>query len=451
MATRFVNIDRDTPMLLPPDLREWVPEDDMVHFVIEAVGGMKLPMLKVNRRGCGSEQYPPKMMLQLLIYCYANGIFSSRRIERATYRDVAVRFLTANTHPDHDTICTFRRENFEAVAEAFLQVLQLARTMGVLKVGTVSVDGTHIKANASKNRNVRYDRAKQLELQLEEDIKELMERAEKADHNNDDNGQSIPQEIARRENLKNKIQAAREYLENKAKDRALAEQPEYEEKVRKREGRENKGREIHPPKDTPDDREQVNLTDHDSRLMRKSKRDGYTQSCNAQAAVDADGSQLILSNHVTMCASDANELEPAVNNIPASIGTPDKVLADTGYANADTIERMEQEGKDLYVAVSRNAGSSQRRYDFRPESVTGRPEKTITDPRMLAMKEKLSTEEGKRIYAKRKHTVEPVFGIIKEVMGYRQTLLRGFEKFSGDWGLVCLAYNFKRLFSLKTA
>ena len=438
-------------MLLPPDLRDWVPDEDLVHFVIEAVAGMNLPTLKINQRGCGSAQYPPKMMLQLLIYCYANGIFSSRRIERASYRDVAVRFLTANTHPDHDTICTFRRENFEAVTAAFLEVLQLARTMGVLKVGTVSVDGTHIKASASKNRNVRYDRAQQLELQLEEDVRDLMVRAEQADHSHDDNGQSIPEDIARRENLKRKIQAARQYLENKAKDRALAEQPEYEEKVRQREGRENKGREIHPPKDTPDDHEQANLTDHDSRLMRKSKREGYTQSYNAQAAVDADGSQLILSNHVTTCASDANELEPAVNNIPASIGTPDKVLADTGYANADTIERMEQDGLDLYVAVSRNTGNWQRRYDFRPESVTARAEKNITDPRMLAMKEKLSSEEGKRIYAKRKHTVEPVFGIMKQVMGYRQTLLRGFEKVSGDWGLVCLAYNFKRLFSLQTA
>ncbi len=438
-------------MLLPPDLREWVPEDDMVHFVIEAVTGMKLPTLKINRRGCGSEPYPPKMMLQLLIYCYANGIFSSRRIERATYRDVAVRFLTADTHPDHDTICTFRRENFEAVAAAFLQVLQLARTMGVLKVGTVSVDGTHIKANASRNRNVRYDRAQQLELQLEEDVRELLDRAEQADHSHDDDGQSIPEDIARRENLKRRIQAARQYLENKAKDRALAEQPEYQEKVRNRQDRENKGRQLHPPQDTPDDREQVKLTDHDSRLMRKSKREGYTQSYNAQAAVDADGSQLILSDHVTTCARDANELEPAVHNIPASVGTPDQVLADTGYANADTIERLERDGHDLYVAVSRNAGKGQRRYDFRPESVSARPEKNITDPRMLAMKEKLSTDQGKRIYAKRKHTVEPVFGIIKQVMGYRQTLLRGFKKVSGDWGLVCLAYNFKRLFSLKTA
>ncbi|MCH9034841.1 MAG: transposase [Planctomycetes bacterium] len=185
--------------------------------------------------------------------------------------------------------------------------------------------------------------------------------------------------------------------------------------------------------------------------MRKSAREGYTQSYNAQVAVDADGAQLILSHHVSTCASDANELEPAVNNIPASIGTPDKVLADTGYANATTIERMEKDGHDLYVAISRNTSSSQRRYDFRPESVTARPEKKIIDPRMLAMKAKLATEEGRRIYAKRKHTVEPVFGIIKQVMGYRQTLLRGIEKVSGDWGLVCLSYNVKRLFSLQTA
>ena len=200
-------------MLLPPDLREWVPEDDMVHFVIEAVSGMNLPGLKVNHRGSGSEQFPPKMMLQLLIYCYANSVFSSRRIERATYRDVAVRFLTADTHPDHDTICTFRRENFEAVSEAFLQVLQLARSLGLLKVGAVSVDGTHIRANASKDKNVRYDRAGELEEQLKLDIAELLAQADQADRQEKDDGQSLPNEIARRERLLEKMQQARQDLE----------------------------------------------------------------------------------------------------------------------------------------------------------------------------------------------------------------------------------------------
>ena len=250
-------------MLLPPDLRDWVPEDDMVHFVIEAVAGMSLPTLRVNRRGSGSEQYPPKMMLQLLIYCYANGIFSSRRIERATYRDVAVRFLTADTHPDHDTICTFRRENFEAVSEAFLQVLQLARSLRILKVGAVSVDGTHIRANASKDKNVRYDRAGELDQQLQRDIAELLQQAEQTDQREDNDGQSLPKEIARRERLVEKMQSAREDLEKRAKARAASEQADYEKKVRDRDERagESKGKKIKPPKDTPDDHEQTNLTD----------------------------------------------------------------------------------------------------------------------------------------------------------------------------------------------
>lgn len=453
MAERFVNIDRDTPMLLPPDLRDWVPEDDMVHFVIEAVAGMRLPTLKINRRGSGSAQYPPKMMLQLLIYCYANGIFSSRRIERATYRDVAIRFLTADTHPDHDTICTFRRENFEAVSEAFLQVLQLARSLGVLKVGTVSVDGTHVRAHASKDKNVRYDRAGELEEQLKLDIAELLSKADQTDKQEKEDGQSLPDDIARRERLLERMQQARKELEERAKARAAAEQAEYERKVeaRNRRSGKRKGKKIPPPKDTPDDREQVNLTDSDSRLMRKNKREGYTQSYNSQAGVDADGSQLILSKHVSQCASDANELEPAVNNIPACIGEVSAALADSGYVNADAMERLEASGKDLYVAVGRDDGNLQRTYDYRPRSATERPAKVVKDPRLLAMQEKLKTDEGRALYAQRKQTVEPVFGIIKSVMGFRQFLLRGLAKVRGEWDLVCLAYNVKRLWTLKNA
>ena len=452
MATRFVNVDRNTPMLLPPDLREWIPEDDMVHFVIEAVAGMNLTTLQINRRGSGSEQYPPKMMLQLIIYCYANGIFSSRRIERATYRDVAVRFLTADTHPDHDTICTFRRVNFEAVSEAFLQVLQLARKLRILKVGTVSVDGTHIRANASKDKNVRYDRAGELEQQLQLDIAELLQQAEQTDQREDNDGQSLPKEIARRERLLMKMQKARADLEERAKARAASKQADYEKKVRDRDQRagKSKGKEILPPKDTPDDHEQANLTDSDSRLMRKNRREGYTQSFNGQAAVDVDGSQMILSNHVTTCASDANELEPAVNGIPDSVGKASSVLADTGYVNTEAFERLEAQGTDLYVSVSRD-GNQERRYDYRPKSVTERPSKVVKDPRLLAMQEKLKSDKGRRLYARRKHTVEPVFGIIKHVMGFRQFLLRGLEKVSGEWDLVCLAYNVKRLWALQMA
>ena len=439
-------------MLLPPDLRDWVADDDMVHFVITAVEGMRLTTLKVNHRGTGSEQFPPRMMLALLIYCYANGIFSSRRIERATYRDVAVRYLTADTHPDHDTICTFRRENFEAMAEAFLQVLQLARELGVLKVGTVSVDGTHIKANASKDKNVRYDRAGELEQQLRNDIQELFDKAEQADQQDQLDGQSLPEEIKRRERLLTKMQQAREQLEQRAKQRAEAEQAEYENKVSDRDKRngKRKGPKPKPPKDTPDGKEQINLTDEDSNLMRKNKREGYTQSFNAQAAVDADGSQLILSNHVSTCASDANELIPAIEGIPAEIGTVTAALADSGYVNGDAFDDL-QEDIDLYVAVSREENHSQRTYDYRPASSRNKPAKVITDERLLDMRETLQTDEGRRLYAKRKQTVEPVFGIIKEVLGFRQFLLRGLEKVAGEWSLMCLAYNVKRLCTLQTA
>ncbi len=440
-------------MLLPPDLRDWVPQGDMVHFVIEAVEGMRLNTLKINRRGSGSQQYPPKMMLGLLIYCYANGIFSSRRIERATYRDVAVRYLTGDTHPDHDTICTFRRENFDAVGEAFLQVLQLAGEIGVLKVGTVSVDGTHILANASKDKNVRYDRAGELERQLQSDIQQLLQEAEQMDRGEDDDGQSLPQEIARREKLLQKMQKAREQLEHRARQRAQAQQAEYEQKALRRQQREGKckGRHIHPPKDTPDDHEQINLTDADGRLMRKSKRSSYEQAYNSQATVDADGSQLILGGHVSTCASDANELVPAVKDVPKEIGSISAVLADSGYINGKAWESLEQDEVDVYVAVSRAENHSQRNYDYRPASVTDKPAKVIKDQRLLDMREKLRTDAGRRLYAKRKQTVEPVFGIIKHVMGFRQFLLRGLAKVSGEWDLVCLAYNVKRLCVLKTA
>lgn len=440
---------------MPPDLRQWVPDDDLVHFVIEAVNGMVLPSLKVNRRGTGSAQYPPKMMLALLIYGYANGLFSSRRIERATWRDVAVRYLTADTHPDHDTICTFRRENFEAVSEAFLEVLKLAKAMGLLKVGTVSIDGTHVAAHASKDRNVRYDRAGELQEQLKLDIAELMKQAEQADQSDRDDGQKLPKEIARREKLRQKMLDARAQLEREAKARAEAERAEYERKLAEREKREgrSKGPKPKPPDPMPRDDQQTNLTDPHSKLMRKSKRSAYTQSYNAQAVVDADGSMLILGGYVTNCANDANELIPALEDVPEEIGTPTAALADTGYVNAEALRQLQQDeaGPQLYVAVGRADNHDQRRYDYRPPSRTVAAAKKITDPTLVAMREKLQTDEGRRLYRLRKQTVEPVFGIIKSVMGFTRFLLRGLANVSGEWSLVRLAYNVKRLWTLQRA
>ena len=447
----FVNVDRLTPMLLPPDLRDWVPQDDLVHFVLEAVEQVPLSQFQINARGSGSKQFPPSMMLALLIYSYAHGIFSSRKIERASYLNVAVRYLTADTHPDHDTICTFRRRNFAAISEAFVQVLQLAKELKLLKVGTVSVDGTHLRASASKDQSVTYERAEQLEVRLTEDIEALLAQAEAADSKEQEHGQKLPAEIARREVLREKMRAARTELETRAQARAAAEQAAFEAKVEKHQEDGGKGRAPKPPAPpAPRPHEQCNLTDPDSRLMRKNAREGYTQSYNAQAAVDAEGSQLILGARLSQSPGDANELEPTLASIDPRVGRPGKALADCGYVNAAAFERLDGE-LDLYVSVHREDAHSERRYEFRPPQAAHRPPKPITDPRLLAMRAKLQTPEGKALYAKRKYTVEPVFGTIKAAIGFRQFLLRGLEKVSGEWALVCLAYNCKRLHRLKTA
>jgi transposase len=453
MAERFVNVDRDTPLLLAPDMRDWVPEDDMVHFVIEAVNGVDMAAFRINQRGTGSRQYPPRMMLGLLVYCYSHGMFGSRRIERATHRDVGVRVLTGDTHPDHDTICKFRRENKEAFAAAFLHVLELAREIGVLRVGSVSVDGSHIRANASKDCNVTYERAGELREQLQADIEELIEQAEQKDREEEDDVDRLPEQIARREKLLAKMEAARKRLEEQALQRAETEKRDYEKKLAAREERQgsSKGPKPKPPEDTPDGRRQTNLTDGDSGLMRKSKRESYTQSYNVQVAVDADGSQLILGNHVSCNASDANELEPALESIPEQIGEVQRALADSGYVNAEAIERVEDAGIEVYVSVGREDGNYERTYDYRPNSVRNKPPKKITDERLLAMQAKLATEEGRKIYRKRQETVEPVFGIIKSVLGFRQFLLRGHEKVKTEWSLVCLAYNVKRLWKAQAS
>jgi transposase len=447
---KYINVDRDTPMLLPPDLREWVSGDDLVHFVIDAIEGMRIEKFKVNKRGTGNAQYPPRMMLALLIYSYANGIFGSRRIERATYRDIAVRYLTGNTHPDHDTIAKFRRENFESVAECFLGVLELAREMKILRVGTVSVDGTKIKANASKNKNVGYERAGELVKQLESEVQELLKKAEDADVREEGAEQELPAELSRRENLKSKLEEAREKLEARAKARAETEREEYERKCSRREDRQgrSKGKQIKPPQEEPRPEEQVNLVDSDSRLMRRSKREGYEQAYNGQAVVDAGGSQLVLAARVTQCASDSNELVTDVKIVPESIGRVAEVLADSGYANGTEVEQLQQRGIEVYVAVG---AEDRRKYDYRPQRKEDKPAKNICAPWKLKMKEKIESEIGRALYRKRKQTVEPVFGVIKAAMGFRQFLLRGIEKVRGEWQLVTLAYNFKRVMSLKMA
>lgn len=448
--SKFVQADRDQPFLLPPDLRDWLPEDDLAHFVLEAVDRVPMDRFKVNARGTGSAQYHPRMMLALLIYCYANGVFSSRRIERATHRDIGVRYITANSHPDHDTICAFRRNNLEAISESFLQVLLLAKELRLLTVGKVSVDGTKLKANASKRRSIRYDRAQELRIQLQAEIDGLLSQAERADGAGDADPQQLPKEIARREELKAKLDAACERLERQAKARAASEQEEYERKVRARESRvgRRKGRHIKPPDDEPAPSAQSNLTDSDSALMRKNKRSEYEQAYNAQAAVDAEGSQLVLSARITQEPNDSHELRPTIDAIAPCIGSPSHVLADTGYAQEEAIEELSARGVDVLVAIGTE--DRRREHDFRPVA-DPKPAKAIAAPWRRAMKDKMEQEEARATYRLRKQTVEPVFGVIKQAMGFRQFLLRGKDRIAIEWQLVTLAYNCKRLHNMTLA
>lgn len=442
--SNFIQADPNQPLLLPVDLREWVPDDDMVHFVLEAVEQVPMHCFRVNARGGGSKQYHPRMMLALLIYCYANGIFGSRRIERATYRDIGVRYLCADTHPDHDTICKFRRENFEAVSESFLRVLLMAKELKLLKVGRVSIDGTKMDANASKHKNVRYDRAGVLVEQLEADIAGLMEQAEQADNSEEEQGQQLPEGLKRREQLKDKLQRARERLESQAEARAEAERVEYERKLEAHERRGGRGRKPKPPTEEPAAQEQSNLTDEDSRLMRKNKGSEYRQSYNAQATVSAEGSQFIVGNGVSQSASDRNELVAGIDAIPAPLGRPGTVLADNGYANGEQVDELERRHMEVLVATGK---PQPRAYDFRPPKAPPK-EPENPQPWVVRMNQRLDSDRGRALYRLRQQTVEPVFGIIKSVMGFRHFMLRGLDKVRGEWDLVCLAYNCKRLHRL---
>ena len=446
--TDFIPFNREQSYLLPPDLKRWLPEDDVAHFVIAAVERVGLSAFQVKTRPGGKAQYHPRLMLALLVYSYANGIFSSRRIERASYRDIGVRFVAANLHPDHDTIAAFRRANKAAFEAAFLQVLLLARESGLLRLGTVSIDGTKIDANASKIRSIRYDRAKELRAKLAADIAALSAKAEAADAEDDD-PQALPAEIARREALASKLDAACARLEAEARAEADAARAEYEAKKAAYDAKDgHRGRPPVPPDDTPPAERQTNLTDPDSALMRRSKAHEYRQAYNAQAVVCAEGTQVILATGLSANASDAPGFAATILAMEKTVGLPQIVLADTGFASGPAVEELQMRGIEPLVAIGRT--QPHRPYDFRPppEPKTAR---RITEPWRIAMKAKLETEDGKKLYRKRKQTVEPVFGIIKSAIGFARFRLRGLQKVATEWTLIALAYNCRRIQRLQAA
>jgi transposase len=454
MAVRFVTIDYDTPLLLPPNLREWVPTGHLAHFILDVVEEIDLRQVRVNERGTGSEQYPPRMLLALLLYCYATGLFSSRRIEQATWDSVPVRLICGDTHPDHDTICTFRRENKALLQETFVRVLELAQALKFLQVGqiTVAVDGTKVLANASKHAAVSYEHAGKTIQQLELEVKELLAKAEQADSTPLEEGLTIPQEVQRRQERKAKLAAARAEIEARAKARAAAEMAEYQAKLAERaaqkdRGEKPRGPEPKAPSPQPKPSDQYNFTDPESRIMKAGNGQHFEQSYNAQAAVEVD-SRLIVGQRVSQAPNDKQELVPTVTAIAPPVASVAAVLADSGFYSEVAVQTVERTGEGQPTGTTVYAAVEKKEHHRTVNDLEQKSEPEAPGPEVSArdvMKYRLQTAEGRAKYKLRQQTVEPVFGIIKSILGFRQFLLRGLQKVELEWQWVCLAYNLKRL------
>ena len=451
--SNFRQVDRETGFLLPPSVDEWLPERHLARFVVEVIEGLDLSAMVKAYRGSGSASYHPGALLGLLVYGYATGVFSSRALERATYDSVAFRFIAANDHPDHDTIATFRRRFLSEIEGLFVQVLLLAREAGLLKLGTVALDGTKVHANASRHSALSYGHARKLEVQLQAEVAELMTLAEATDTADVPDGMSVPEELARRKTRLARIAEAKATIEARARERYEREQEEHRAKMKEREakarrtGRKPGGRPPQPPVAGPSPKDQVNLTDADSRIMPVAG-DGFEQAYNAQAVV-ASESLLVLTTDVVQAANDKEQIKPALKKLkqlPEALGRPETLLADSGYFSEANVKACAEATIAPLISVGRERHhlSWKKRFAQAPPP----PERPSA---VQAMAHRLATPEGRQTYALRKHTPEPVFGIIKSVMGFRQFHLRGLHQVKGEWNLVTLAWNIKRMFALNAA
>ena len=451
--SNFRTIDRQTGFLLPPSVDEWLPEKHLARFVVEVIDGLDLSAMSGSYRGSGSASYHPALLLGILVYGYATGVFSSRKLERASYDSVAFRFIAANDHPDHDTIAAFRRRFLKEIEALFVQVLLLAREMGVLKMGTIALDGTKIHANASRHSALSYEHAGKIEAQLQAEVADLMAKAEAADTADIPDGVSIPDELARREERLRKLAEARTKIEARAKERYARELAEHEAKLAARAaktaatGKKPGGKPPQPPTAGPLPQDQINLTDEESRIM-PSVGGGFEQSYNAQAAVAA-GSMLVVAIDVAQAPNDKQQLEPMLGKIealPEELGEAETLLADTGYFSAENVEACEKAGVEPLIAMGRQPHRPPLQERFEPT-----PPAPKNPTPVEGMAHRLKTPEGRDLYALRKQTPEPVFGIIKSVLGFRQFSMRGLEKVRGEWSLVTMAWNMKRMFVLNPA
>lgn len=456
MGKRFRTDHLDQGLLLPPSLHDWLPEGHLARFIADVMDELDLAAIYRSYEGDGRglAAYQPVMMTRLLLYGYCLGVVSSRKVERATYEDVAFRFLSADAHPDHDTIATFRKRHLEALAGLFVQALRLCQKAGLVKLGHVAIDGTKIRANASKHKAMSYDRMNETEQRLRQEVEELLRRAAETDEAEDaqygksKRGDELPEELARRESRLKKIREAKVALEQEAKERAEKQKAEAEAKIEERREQEARtGRKVsgHDPKvpdpeqAKPEAKAQRNFTDPESRIMVDGAQKGsFIQAYNAQAAVDGQA-QVIVAADVTQQANDSHQLLPMMEQVQANVGRkPDAISADAGYWSEDNVTDERVAGTDLYVAPGR------QKHGEVVETATGPPPEQASVKE--AMRHKLRTQAGRAIYKMRKAIVEPVFGQTKERRGFRRFSFRGLGKVRLEWQLICLTGNLLKLF-----
>lgn len=454
MRKRFIEVDRKTPMLFPPSVQELLPENHLARFVVEILEQLDLRRFTEAYAGVGKAAHHPEVLLGILIYGYATGVYTSRAIERACLDSLAFRYIAANTHPDHDTIANFRARFDGEVKEVFTQVLTVAASMKLVKLGTISLDGSKVKANASKHSALSFGRAEELEKRLRAEVEELCRLAAQAEGQSLKLELDIPAELRRREERLAAILSAKAEIEARAAERAAREKVEYEERMAKREaqrqeGKKPRGKDPEPPAGGAISTDQVNLTDGESRIMPVSGG-GFEQAYNTQIAVDAD-SLLVLSCDVVQATNDKKQLEPmlqALAELPECLGKAHTLLGDSGYFSADNVNACDKAGMKPLIAPGRES------HYHNLETLKNMPEPfppdADVDP-LSRMKQFLKTREGRKQYGRRKCTVEPVFGIIKEAMRFRQFLRRGLDKVRSEWRWVNLAWNMRRMAVLKAS
>ena len=449
MARKFITADYQATLDLEISLREALPPDHLAHFIVEVVAELDLRRIYRDYGHTGAPPYAPEILLGLLFYGYATGVYSSRKIEAATQYSIPFRFIAANLHGDHDTIATFRKRFLGELKDLFVQILLIAQAMGLLELGDISIDGTKLHANASKHSAVSYKRLLALERQLQAEVDAPFALAAQADAEAVPEGMDLADEIARREARQRQLAEAKVVLEQRAEARYEVEKAEYDEKMQQRQakaqatGKKPRGRVPKPPEEGPRDKDQYNFTDPDSRIMKNSTDQGFDQHYNAQVAVDHE-SLLVVGCRVTDHANDKQEAIPTLDAIPEAVGKPASASLDNGYFSEGNIEQIEAREVEPYIATGRQGHHTSWEAYF-AEAPDVAPDDASAKEKMAY---KLKTELGKAIYRLRKCTVEPVLGIIQEVLGFRQFLLRGMAVVAGEWTLVCLGFNLKRMHRL---